>query len=457
MEPERWSASSSLYRTVWRWHFYAGLLVLPFLVMMAITGGAYLFKPELDHLVYHAIEDVPARASSFAPLAHVIERVEATVGGRVLELTPAASPTQAVRLTVRVSSGEARTVFADPYDGAVTGNTPYGGVMQLVRKIHSLQRFGFWASCLIELTAGWTILLVGTGLYLWWSRGQGQGGVLTVRGVPRQRVFWRDLHAVTGVLAGAVIFFLAVTGMPWSLFWGDHFQQWATQAHLNRPPAPAAATPAWLMVATMPGMPHAPHAMDHHEPAALPWAMKGAPAPESTRSQDTQITIDEAVRRFGEVGVPRYASIALPGGAAGAFVATLEPARAEDSRVVYLDRHSGQVLGDVGFSLWGPVAKATEWGIAVHQGQEYGSINRYVMLLGCLAIVLMAVAAVTMWWKRRPPGSLGVPPPPSRASAPGFLTIAAFVGVLFPLVGASMLLAWGADRFALVLRRIKET
>jgi uncharacterized iron-regulated membrane protein len=38
------------------------------------------------------------------------------------------------------------------------------------------------------------------------------------------------------------------------------------------------------------------------------------------------------------------------------------------TRVVYLDQYSGQVLGDTGFSQYGPAAKAIEWGIAVHQG-----------------------------------------------------------------------------------------
>ncbi|MBG3849539.1 hypothetical protein I4699_04475, partial [Xanthomonas hortorum pv. carotae] len=26
------------YRAVWRWHFYAGLLVLPFIIWLALTG-----------------------------------------------------------------------------------------------------------------------------------------------------------------------------------------------------------------------------------------------------------------------------------------------------------------------------------------------------------------------------------------------------------------------------------
>jgi len=40
--------SGALYRAVWRWHFCAGLLALPFLLLLSITGGLYLFKPEIE-------------------------------------------------------------------------------------------------------------------------------------------------------------------------------------------------------------------------------------------------------------------------------------------------------------------------------------------------------------------------------------------------------------------------
>jgi hypothetical protein len=36
--------ASDLYRAVWRWHFYAGLIAIPFLISLAVTGGLYLFK-----------------------------------------------------------------------------------------------------------------------------------------------------------------------------------------------------------------------------------------------------------------------------------------------------------------------------------------------------------------------------------------------------------------------------
>ncbi|HRE36624.1 MAG TPA: PepSY-associated TM helix domain-containing protein, partial [Sphingopyxis terrae] len=37
-----------LYRTIWRWHFYAGLFVIPFILILSLTGAAYLFKPQID-------------------------------------------------------------------------------------------------------------------------------------------------------------------------------------------------------------------------------------------------------------------------------------------------------------------------------------------------------------------------------------------------------------------------
>jgi uncharacterized iron-regulated membrane protein len=455
-------ATASLYRTIWRWHFFAGLLVLPFLVMMAITGGAYLFKPELDHFIYRALEDVPERTAPFARASEVVKRVEAELNARVLDFTPSIAPNRSVRLLVKGPTGEPLTVFANPYDGKVIGSTAYGGVMQLVRKIHSLQRFGFWASCMIELAAGWSIILVGTGLYLWWPRGASAGGVVTVRGSPRHRVFWRDLHAITGLLACSVILFLAATGMPWSMFWGAHVQNWATAANLNKPAPPAGVTPEWMMAATMPDMPdmpdmpHSPHAADKSIRPEMPWAMEAMQPPMShdTKHQ-TPISVDRAVDIFRQLGVNREASIALPEGSEGAYAATWEPDRVQDTRVVYLDQYSGAVLGDVGFKDWGPVGKAIEWGIAVHQGQEYGPINRYVMLLGCIAIVLMAVSAVTMWWKRRPAGSLGIPrrPVPTGAMR-GLVVIMTVVGAIFPLVGASLLVAFGIDRALLTHRSV---
>jgi uncharacterized iron-regulated membrane protein len=186
----------------------------------------------------------------------------------------------------------------------------------------------------------------------------------------------------------------------------------------------------------------------------MPWAMETTATP---MSQDMPgmgpIGVDRAAALFRNLGLPASASIALPDGPKGAYVATLRPDRVEDTRVVYLDQYTGKVLGDVGFKDWGPAAKAIEWGIAVHQGQEYGPLNRYLMLAGCISIVLLAVSAATMWWKRRPKGSLGVPAAPAEPRAMrGLIVIVAVVGIIYPLVGATLVMALVIDRLLILIR-----
>lgn len=459
------ATSGGLYAAVWRWHFIAGLIVLPVLVMMAVTGGLYLFKPELDHLVYHRLEDVPARAQPFVSADRMIGEVEQSCGGKVLQFTPPDRRDRSVELLVRGADGRALTAFADPYDGHLIGVIHYGGVMQLIRKIHSLQKFGFWASAVVETVAGWAIVLVITGVYLWWPRGRrgGRGGgVVTVRGGPKRRVFWRDLHAVTGAFSAAVILFLAVTGMPWSLFWGDHVQRWATAANLYEPNPPAKVTPGWMLTMDMPmkpgpmkAGPARPAAMQTQVKPDLPWALEKAPMPMSMPAEGRGgLSADAAIARLDALDLKRPFSLALPQGPQGAFVGDYRPDRVQDSRTVYLDQYDGHVLRDVGFGAWGPAAKIIEWGIAVHQGLQYGVLNRYLMLAGCVAIVLLAVSSVLMWWKRRPRGGLGVPPRPfDRRAWIGLAAIVVPLGVLYPLVGASLLLALGLELSARFVRR----
>ena len=36
------------YRAIWRWHFYAGLFCVPFVIILAISGSIFLFKPQID-------------------------------------------------------------------------------------------------------------------------------------------------------------------------------------------------------------------------------------------------------------------------------------------------------------------------------------------------------------------------------------------------------------------------
>ncbi len=446
----------SWYRAVWRVHFVAGLLSLPFLALLATTGALYLFHGEIDRWYYRHFDEVATRAGEPFSIGALVAHAERQTGGTVVIVNvPERISAGALRMGVALPSGELRTAFIDPFNADLRGTAPYGGVMQLVRKVHSLQVIGPRASWLVESAAGWSIVLVITGAYLWWPRGRREG-VVTVRGPPSRRVFWRDLHAVFGVFAAAVILFLAVTGMPWSDLWGGAVQSWATERHLSRPAAPADVPAEWELASAgvasfAPSSPASPPAhMSHHgggdvPPNSLPWAVEAAEAPMSTAPSEAQpLTFDEAIERLQAAGLPRPFSVMPPLRERGAWVGTYSPADVQRTRIVYLDRNDGHVLDDVGFARFGPAAKAIEWGIAVHQGEQFGSVNRYLMLAGCLAILVLALSAVVMWWKRRPRGAIGMPPRPRDARASRILlALLVPVGLLYPLVGVSLVIVVG--------------
>jgi uncharacterized iron-regulated membrane protein len=304
--------------------------------------------------------------------------------------------------------------------------------MDLVRKLHSLEYFGWLPNRIIEIVGGWVLMLVVTGVYLWWPRKQ-MGGVVSVRGTPGRRVFWRDLHAVTGAFAGLFIFFMAITGMPWSGYWGAKVGSYADQAGLGYPPE------FWNEVpnSTVPMK----DAM-----TKTSWLLENAAMPESTPTGAAPIGIDRAVAIFDGLGIHSGYAIDLPDGETGVYSASVFPDKAVNERVIHLDQYTGQPLFDGGWRELGPAGKGIEWGISVHMGQEFGLINQLVMLAVCLSIVLMAVSAAVMWWKRRPQGSLGAPRYPADFRIPRtILIIAVIVGLAFPLTGLSLLVMLALD------------
>ncbi|GGE51022.1 hypothetical protein GCM10007276_30050 [Agaricicola taiwanensis] len=428
-------ASSDLYRAVWRWHFYAGLLVLPFLISLAVTGALYIFRDEIDAIVHADLKrvEVPDSATRVAPSA-LVDAALAAHPGTAVKYTDPAMPDASAEITVN-SAGEGRhAVYVNPYNGEVLGTLPdRGTVMWTIRYLHSLKYFGPTARMIIEIAGGWAILLVGTGIYLWWPRRQ-NGGVVTVRGRPRQRMFWRDLHAVTGLFVGGVILFLAITGMPWSGVWGAQVNQWANGNNFGYPTGVRVAVPM----------------SDEHVGHIAPtsWSLEQARVPQSPTAGHgaRAITLDEAVAMFDRLGLHRGYAVSLPTSAEGVYSGSVYPDDLTQQRVVHLDQYTGKPLIDMSYADYGPLGRWLEWGINVHMGQEFGRIGQIVLAGFCLGVVVLAVSAGVMWWKRRPSGSLGVPPlPTDRRVFRGLLAILAVGGIVFPLVGASLVVMLALD------------
>jgi uncharacterized iron-regulated membrane protein len=424
--------AGEVYRAFWRWHFYAGLLVLPVLMLLALTGGLYLFKDELTAIAQRPLTVVADGPGATRPSTWIAQ-TEVAAGGKVRQLIIPARGDRSVQLTLDTDDG-ARTAYVDPHSGRVLGVGAPGGLMGLVKRLHSLDIAGPAANLLVEIVAGWAMVLVATGIFLWWPRGRG-GGVVTVRGVPARRVFWRDLHAVTGIFAGLVIVFLAATGMPWSAFWGKEVRQLTTQAGWGRPRPPVVQ----------------PHHAGEAPAEGAPWALQAHAAPASGHGH-ASLGVDAIVERAKAAGLTDGFTLTPPKIHGGTWTAAYMPDRVERTRTLYLDGGDGHVIADLGYRDFGPAAQAIEWGIAVHQGQQFGLFNKLVMLAGCIAVWLLGVSAIVMWWKRRPKGRLAAPVPPAdRRAYIGLLALVLPLAVFYPLVGASLAAALSFD---LILRRL---
>lgn len=439
----------AVYRAVWRWHFYAGLLVLPFLVLLAVTGGLYLFHKEIDAIVHADLLRVPPATGAGVAPSVLVANAEKAVPGTVLTYITPADPGAAAAVGIRTPDGQRRLVYLDPSNGRVKGSIgEKSTVMGIVRQLHSLAFFGVWPPYVIEIVGGWTVVLVMTGLYLWWPRGGRKGGTISVRGTPAKRVFWRDLHAVSGLLAAFFLAFLAITGMPWSSFWGAQTHRLVDEAGIGFPGGAWGDQP----VSTLPLGAVAPGVGWTMQDSPVPLSgghHHGAPAVEGDAAAlPPSIGLDEAVAIFDKAGLAPGYAVALPQTPRGVYSGTVYPADLAKERAIHLDRYSGKTLIDVSFANYGWAGKAIEWGVNVHMGQEFGRLNQIVLALACLLVIVMAAGALVMWWKRRPPGALAAPPwPAERRPVIVVTAILLALGLIYPLTGLSMLAMLAIDLF----------
>ena len=86
--------------------------------------------------------------------------------------------------------------------------------MRQLFKLHGELLIGNRGS-IVELAASWTIIMIVTGLVLWWPRGANRlGGVVYPRLSRGSRLFWRDIHSVTGLWICGLALFLLLSGLP---------------------------------------------------------------------------------------------------------------------------------------------------------------------------------------------------------------------------------------------------
>lgn len=431
---------SALYRTIWRWHFYAGLLVIPFILILSVTGATYLFKPQVDRWEERAWRGLPT-AQAVSPDAQRDAALGAFPGARFHSYRIPQASGDAALVHLGLANGTMRDVFVSP-EGKVVGSLdPDRRVMQVVHDIHGELLLGSRGSWLVELAASWAIVMILSGLYLWWPSGRGLPGVAWPR-LGNRKLFWRDLHAVTGFWVAGLALVLLVTGLPWAGVWGSAFK--AVRQEMGW----VKGKQDWTLGGKLPAEDGDPHAMHREHDHA---AMMALDMPtDHTHHGMSPVLLSEIVAR-AESEHLAFPVVVTPG-KTGWAVKSEAQNRPLRSNLTY-DATTGAVTGREDFADKHAIDRLVGYGIAWHEGQLLGWFNQLVGVLTALMLVTLAVSGFVMWRRGKPGDRLGAPPLPAvPAKIGGVVAIVLLLAALLPMLAASLAVLWVLER--LVLTRI---
>ncbi|MGF1851178.1 PepSY domain-containing protein [Vibrio satsumensis] len=454
-----------LYFLTWRWHFYAGLFVIPFMLMLSITGLVMLFDDEIELAFHHDAIEVAASGKPVKASLQLAAVQDQYPQGSVTQFVPSKAPNLANRFSVSLEDGTSVFATVNQYTGEVVGEIPRSdSLYQLVNDIHGTLLIGDWGDYLIEVAISLSILLLISGIYLWLPRDNAsRAGFLKLRVSSGSRVLMRDLHANIGGTLSLILLLFILSGLAWTGFWGGKLvQAWST-------------FPA-QMWDDIPLSDKTHASLNHGSEEELPWNLEQTPLPlsqdkpaehvhhveEASEPHDhskmgedhsqhviaaSSFGIDDVIEKARSFGFTQY-KVNFPRSETGVYTVTANTMGGDiidpiQDRTTHLDQYSGRILGEVTWQDYNFIAKTLAVGISLHQG-DISIINKLLNALFCLAFIVVSVTGGVMWWMRRPSGQRKLGAPPKFGDEGlwkvGLVTVVV-ISVLFPLAGATIVTA----------------
>ncbi|MBB6553235.1 PepSY-associated TM helix domain-containing protein [Nonomuraea rubra] len=402
-----------------RLHFYAGLLVAPFLLVAATTGLLYAASFQIEKIVYQHELTAPVGQTRLPLDQQVAAASAALPDGKVSAVRPGTEAGQTTRVLLDVPGLAPSTrmaVFVDPYTAQVRGTLEsYGSsgalpVRAWISNLHRHLHLGEPGRIYSELAASWLWVVALGGLLLWLTRRRRQRRrlILPERGAPaaRRTLSW---HGSVGVWAVLGLLFLSATGLTWSKYAGANIGDlrsawgWGT---------PAIDTS---------GGEHAAHSSGGHQHGAT-----------------STFSLDRVAQAGASKGLSGPLEITWPAEAGGPYLVkeidNQWPVRLDQ---VAVSTTTGQVSAELRFDDYPLAAKLTSWGISAHMGTLFGLANQIALMAVAAGLITLIVLGYRMWWQHRPAST------PARGAwrqagwaATGLLALVAVgIGVFLPLMG----------------------
>ncbi|MFF4979130.1 PepSY-associated TM helix domain-containing protein [Streptomyces sp. NPDC001046] len=414
-----------------RLHFYAGVLVAPFLLVAAVTGLLYAASFQAEKIVYAHELTVPVGERKLPIGEQVAAARKAHPEGTVSAVRPSPEPGATTRVMLSgvpgVDEGHTMAVFVDPYTAQVRGALEqYGstGALPLrtwIDEFHRDLHLGESGRLYSELAASWLWVISAGGLVLWFSR---RRALRTIRGTKgRRRTL--GLHGSVGVWAATGFVFLSATGLTWSAYAGANIDELRTSLGHATPSVSAAASGE-----------HSGH---------------GAAAGQAGDASHG-VGLDKVLAAARAERLTDPVEIVPPADADSAYVVK-QVGRGWPTKqdAVAVDPASGQVTDVLRFADHPVLAKLTRWGIDLHTGVLFGLANQILLMALTLSLILLIVWGYRMWWQRGRGSAFGRPIPrgawqhvPPQILVP-LLAGVAVLGYFLPLFGIPLAVFLAVD------------
>ena len=222
-------------RTWFQWHSWIGLTAGLLLFVVCWSGTVAVFSHELDRMLDRRLA---------APVAETVQwqRIHQQASARfpdwtVTQVSAPAVPGAAAESWAEDDQGVLRRIYSDPATGEVIGATSYFNIQRFFRSFHmslfigELPLFGIPLGYFIVGLLSFPLLASGVTSLIFYKRfWRGFFKLQRHRGL---KVFWSDLHKLTGLWSFWFLLVIALTGI-WYL------AEWKTPAGSYAPEPPGA-------------------------------------------------------------------------------------------------------------------------------------------------------------------------------------------------------------------------
>ena len=362
------------YRAVWRWHFYAGLFCIPFIVVLASSGSIYLFKPQIEAWIDRDYDDLAIKDRPASAADQIRAALAAFPGSTFSGYEVPENVGSAARVIVS-HEGKATRVYVHPENLQVLKSVAENDrFMKVLFRLHGELLMGNRGSAVVELAASWAIVMIVTGLFLWWPRkAKTLGGIVYPRLGGGSRMFWRDIHGVTGFWISGLALFLLFSGLPWAKFWGDYLK------NMSAFTGTAVARQDWTNGQSSPTESRSAGSTGEHSEhrggSGRGWRRRAGATPSDLTA------VDRIVATVRPLGLLPPVVIEPPASGSGDWAAkSMTPNRPRRVDLV-VDGATGVIKDRKDFQDRHLIDRIIGTGIAAHEGQLFGWPNQLLGLI----------------------------------------------------------------------------